>query len=31
VKGLNAGETVVTEGAYGVQDSARIQAPAAAR
>ena len=30
LEGLNAGETVVTEGAYGVQDSARIQPPAAA-
>jgi cobalt-zinc-cadmium efflux system membrane fusion protein len=29
-QGLAAGETVVTEGAYGVQDSARIQPPAAA-
>jgi multidrug efflux system membrane fusion protein len=29
-QGLTAGETVVTEGAYGVQDSARIQPPAAA-
>lgn len=28
--GVTAGERVVTEGAYGVEDSARIQAPAAA-
>jgi hypothetical protein len=27
-EGVSAGERVVTEGAYGVQDSARVEAPA---
>ena len=31
VEGLNGGETVVTQGAFGVEDSVKVAAPAAAK
>jgi hypothetical protein len=31
IEGLNGGETVVTQGAFGVEDSAKVTAPVPAK